>query len=124
MALWLGYYFVQSTHFYLDGWQHSKKFGARNLQMYTAYVLNVTTLHNSSFLHFVVFLISLTGVRCFSKQFFVTPQVHQREEKKENKRSGRQAYKVSYSLKLLKLGPVCTTTKYRVWCLQKTWNIL
>ena len=25
LALWLGYYFVQSSHFYLDGWQHSKK---------------------------------------------------------------------------------------------------
>ena len=63
--------------------------------------------------HFFIILISLTAVRCFSKQFFVTPLVNQREEKKENKRSGRQAYKVSYSLKLLKLGPVCTTTKYR-----------
>ena len=75
-------------------------------------------------LHFFVILISLTAVRCFSKQLFVTPQVDHREEKKENKRSGRQAYKVSYSLKLLKLGPVCTTTKYTVWCWQKTSNII
>ena len=86
--------------------------------------VKLTLVKIRQFFTFFVILISLTPVRCFSKQFFVTPQVNQREEKKENKRSGRQAYKVSYSLKLLKLGPVCTTTKYRVWCLQKTSNIL
>ena len=72
--------------------------------------VKLTVVEISSFLHFFVFLISLTGVRCFNKQLFVTPLVNQREEKKENKRCGRHAYKVSYSLKLLKLGPVCTTT--------------
>ena len=25
LALWLGYYFVQSSHLYLDGWLHLKK---------------------------------------------------------------------------------------------------
>ena len=25
LALWLGYYFAQSSHLYLDGWLHLKK---------------------------------------------------------------------------------------------------